>query len=140
MDTKAVTKGFSVSDQVTADDIAALKEAGVTLLICNRPDAEEAGQPAFAAVAAAAEAAGIATLHLPVTAPPPEAAATQAFGAALASADGAVHAFCRTGLRAVLLWALSRPADLSTDEIVAAGAAAGYDLSKAAPMIAARMA
>ena len=48
----------SVSGQIQPRQISDLAAAGVTLLICNRPDREEPGQPTHADLAQAAESAG----------------------------------------------------------------------------------
>ena len=49
---KIITDHYSVSEQIRLDDVDALAESGVTLIICNRPDDEEEGQLSFADVAA----------------------------------------------------------------------------------------
>jgi sulfide:quinone oxidoreductase len=54
MQTKRITAGLSVSEQITVADVAALAEAGFNSIICNRPDGEGADQPVFAEIATAA--------------------------------------------------------------------------------------
>ncbi|TPW29751.1 TIGR01244 family phosphatase [Martelella alba] len=66
MDIRKIDDDYSVSGQITVADIEMLKSLGFRSIVCNRPDAEEPGQPAFADVAAAAEAAGIEIAHVPV--------------------------------------------------------------------------
>ena len=63
---KKVTEALTVSPQIQVDDIEAIKSAGFRSILCNRPDNEESGQPAFAAVEAAAKAVGIEIRHQPV--------------------------------------------------------------------------
>ncbi len=49
-----IDEKFSVAGQPSPDEIADLGRAGVALLINNRPDGEEPGQPGSAAERAAA--------------------------------------------------------------------------------------
>ena len=56
--------------------------------------------------------------------------------AALAAAAGdKVLAYCASGTRSSILWALSSAGTLPTDEILAAAAAAGYELHHLGPQI-----
>lgn len=99
-----LSPGFAVSPQITAAQVALFKEQGFTTLICNRPDHEEPGQPTFAEISAAAQAAGLQTHHIPFKGQ----ATTQdawAFRAALSGAPGKVLAYCRSGGRAQNLFA-----------------------------------
>lgn len=130
LDPRAVTSGYAVSPQVAPEDIAEIARRGFTVVINNRPDGEAPGQPKSAAIAAAAAAAGLVYVENPVAGGfPPEAIATQA--AALKQARGPALAFCATGTRSVVLWALATAAGgaLSPADILAAADAAGYDLS-----------
>jgi uncharacterized protein (TIGR01244 family) len=115
-----------VSGQVAPEEIAAL---GVTMIVNNRPDGEEPGQPDSDAVEAAAKAAGIDYRHIPVAGGISQPQVAQ-MADALAQAKGPVLAFCRSGTRSTYLWALAR-ARLGDDAetLVGQAAAAGYDLS-----------
>ena len=55
-----------VSGQIHPDDVPALKKLGVTLIVNNRPDGEDEGQPTSAEIEAAAAAAGIGYRHVPI--------------------------------------------------------------------------
>lgn len=59
---------LAVSQQIVPEHVAAIAEAGYKVLINNRPDGEEANQPPSAAIAAAAEAAGMEYYYMPITA------------------------------------------------------------------------
>jgi uncharacterized protein (TIGR01244 family) len=112
--------------QLHPDDIAAVAADGVAVLVNNRPDGEELGQPTSADIKAAASAAGLAYHHIPIAGGigPDQVAAMAA-----AMDEGKLLAFCRSGTRSTWLWALaahSRGAD--GDTILASAAAAGYDL------------
>ena len=99
---------ISVCGQITAETVADLPAQGVTMLINNRPDGEDPGQPAAGAIEAAAERAGLAYRHIPIIrgmGPADVAAMAQAID----QADGGkVLAFCRSGNRSALVSALAR--------------------------------
>ena len=74
-------------------------------LINNRPDGEAPGQPTDAAMAAAAQAAGLEYLWIPIVGSPTPA---QADAQVQAAADGKTLAFCRSGTRSITAWALGQ--------------------------------
>lgn len=130
VDRRIVTDDFSVSPQIGPDDVAALAAAGVRLIINNRPDGEAPDQASSAEMEAAARAAGVAYRFVPVASVPPTAQEGAAMAEAARAADGPVHAFCRSGTRSIMAWAVGRAAagEQRTDELVRLGAGAGYDL------------
>ncbi len=65
-DIKYMTPDFAVSPQITSTQLAKLKAAGFSTVICNRPDHEEPAQPTFAEIKAAAEAVGLEAHHIPI--------------------------------------------------------------------------
>jgi len=123
----------SVAGQPSPDDIADWGREGVALLINNRPDGEEPGQPGSGTERRAAQAAGIGYLDLPVTGPTISRAAVEEFRAAVAAAPGPVVAHCRSGTRSLTLWALGEvvAGRLRRDEVLEVGARHGFDLSGA---------
>lgn len=132
-----LTDAIDVSPQISVDQVAAAKAQGVTMIINNRPDGEDPSAPQGADIAAAAKAAGIDYVAIPITHAGFSAPQVDAMIAALAKAEkGKVLAYCRSGTRSTLLWSLARakqganPADLSKT-----AAAAGYDLSPVRPML-----
>lgn len=104
MELKNITGQFAVSPQITADDLTAIKDAGFRAIICNRPDGEEADQPRFAEIAAAARALGIKARHVPVQSGRVAEADIEAFAAALRVLPGPILAYCRSGTRSATLW------------------------------------
>ncbi|GJE83010.1 TIGR01244 family sulfur transferase [Methylorubrum thiocyanatum] len=124
---------LSVAGQPSPAEIAALADEGVSLLINNRPDGEEPGQPGSAAERAAAEAAGLHYLDLPVTGPTITRAAVERFHAAVEAAPGPVVAHCRSGTRSLTLWAIGEvlAGRMARNEVAAYGARHGFDLSGA---------
>lgn len=120
----------SVWGQIGAEEVAAAADAGFTTIVNNRPDGEEPGQPAGAEIAAAAAAAGLAYIAIPVDHSGFREDQAAAMAEALNSADGPILAFCRSGTRSTFLWALARKRlGDDGDALVAKAAAAGYDLS-----------
>ena len=105
---KHITPDFAVSPQISAAQLAQLKAAGFTTVICNRPDHEDAGQPTFAQIRAAAEAAGLKAHHIPVTPGQATQDDVAAFDTAVTSATGKVLAYCRSGGRAQSLFDATR--------------------------------
>ena len=126
-DIRAVQDGFAVAPQIRPEDVAGLGERFRTL-VNNRPDGEEPGQPSSAEMADAAAAAGLAYHHIPVVGQPTT-EQVRAVGAVLRDSPGPVLAFCRTGTRCIVTWALGQALEgRPADELTAAGARAGYDL------------
>ncbi len=136
MDIRRIDDRISVSPQITADDVAVLKAAGFATIVNNRPDGEEAGQPGGDAIAAAAAAAGMAYHAIPITHAGFSHPQLDAMATVLADTDGPILAYCRSGTRSCNLWALASAKDGGDpDALVAAGGAAGYDLSGIRPTL-----
>jgi uncharacterized protein (TIGR01244 family) len=135
MDIRTITDRYSVSPQIDPEDAAAIKAAGITTVICNRPDAEVPPSHQSDVMRAAIEAAGLRFEVLPIThqTMTPDRVAQQA--AMVAASDGPVLAYCASGTRCSVLWALSQAGQQSTDEILGAVARAGYDLSGLRPTL-----
>jgi uncharacterized protein (TIGR01244 family) len=118
-----------VAGQIWPEDIIAAAAEGVTMIVNNRPDFEEGGQPEGAEIEAAALAAGLAYRFIPVSSGISEAEVT-AMADALGAAEGKVLAFCRSGTRSTMLWALARARMGEKGQSLAEkAAAAGYDLA-----------
>jgi len=118
------------SPQISLADIDAAKAEGVTLIICNRPDHEDPGQLESSKVRQAASKMGIDYITIPITNSGFGEQQIDAMASALAAAKGQVLAYCRSGTRSTLLWALAQtsrggdPAQLAEQ-----ARGAGYDLS-----------
>jgi len=136
MDIRRIDARIAVSPQIDLADIPAIKAAGYTAIVNNRPDAEEPGQPSGDAVRAAVEDAGLAYTSIPVTHAGFSHRQVAAMIDAIAQANGPVLAYCRSGTRSCNLWALAA-AGLGEDQdaLVAKGAGAGYDLNGLRPLM-----
>ena len=124
-----------VAGQIRPGDVAAAVALGVNIVVNNRPDGEEASQPAGAEIEAAARAAGLEYRHIPVAGTlPPEAVAAMAD--AIEQAEGKLLAFCRSGTRSTYLWALARArGGEEAETLIRRAAAAGYDLASLRPYL-----
>jgi uncharacterized protein (TIGR01244 family) len=121
---------ISVTGQISPQDIAEAARQGFTFVINNRPDGEQPGQPTSAEMEAAAKAAGLGYAAIPITHAGFSEEQVAAMSDALAAATGPVLAFCRSGTRSTLVWALARSrAGDDTAELADKAAGAGYDLS-----------
>jgi uncharacterized protein (TIGR01244 family) len=117
------------SPQIGLAEVAQAAAQGITLIVNNRPEGESDDQVPGAEIEAAAKAAGLGYVAIPVTHAGFSEGQVKAMSEALAQAGGPVLAYCRSGTRSTLLWALaeaSRGAD--PDAIAAQAAQAGYDI------------
>ncbi|MDP3906360.1 TIGR01244 family sulfur transferase [Novosphingobium sp.] len=118
------------SPQIGLAEVAEARAQGIGLIINNRPEGESDDQISGAEIAAAAAAAGIAYVAIPVTHAGFSQPQVTAMAAALASTDAPVLAYCRSGTRSTLLWALAEASrGESPDALTAAAASAGYDVA-----------
>ncbi len=126
---RSVVPGIAVAPQIFPQDAARAASDGYTLIVNNRPDGEEPGQPTGAEIEAAARAAGLAYVHVPVRGMP-TAEQVDLVAAAVAAAEGPTLLFCRSGTRSIITWSLGEVAQGGDRaDLAAKGAAAGYDLS-----------
>jgi uncharacterized protein (TIGR01244 family) len=124
------------SPQITLDDVATAAAQGVTLIVNNRPEGEGEDQTPGAEIEAAAAAAGIGYVAIPVTHAGFSEWQVEAMADALAGASGPVLAYCRSGTRSTLLWALAEASRGAEPERLAAQAAqAGYDIGPVRPLL-----
>lgn len=125
-----ITDSMYASPQIETSAIAEAKALGIALIINNRPEGESDDQTPGSEIQAAAEAAGIAYTAIPITHGGFSEGQVDAMIEALASAEGPVLGYCRSGTRSTLLWSLARAKSGENPGIIAAqAAAAGYDIS-----------
>lgn len=119
-----------VAGQIGPAQLAEAKAAGVTLVVNNRPDDEDAGQPTSADLEQAAQAAGLAYRHVPIDrgmGPTHIEAMREAMQAA---GEGKLLAFCRSGMRSTLAWAVaSREEGVPRAEVEEKARTAGFSLA-----------
>lgn len=125
-----------VAGQIAPADIAALRADGVTMIINNRPDGEDQGQPTSAEIEAAARHSGIDYRHVPIARGMGPTDVEAMRSAMHEAGDGTTFAFCRSGNRSTLAWALARNEDgVSRAELETRVNAAGFDLGPVAHLI-----
>lgn len=135
MDIRKITPFYFVAPQVDPADMADIAAAGITTVICNRPDKEV--PPAFQAdaIEAAATAAGLTFFRLPLThqtmTPPNVAEHMRRVDAA----GGPVLAYCASGTRSTVAWCLGQAGEMETDDILAAAQGGGYELGNLRPTL-----
>jgi uncharacterized protein (TIGR01244 family) len=133
--TQPLSETVFVAGQIHPADVAAFADCGVTIIVNNRPDGEEPGQPASAEIEAAARAAGIDYAHIPI-AETFEADKVAAMGDALANAKGNAVIFCKSGTRSTYIWALARAwQGADVDEMIFNAREAGYNLRPILPWL-----
>jgi uncharacterized protein (TIGR01244 family) len=122
---------FFVSPQITPADVTLAAKEGFGLIVNNRPDGEAPGQPSSAEIKAAAQAAGLAYVHIPVDGRGMSMSHISALKKALSDAENAkILAYCRSGMRSTFVRAYMQAAQgRAIDEMIAEAAAAGYDIS-----------
>ncbi len=132
---RTLDETIMVAGQIRPEDVAVAAGQGVRMVINNRPEGEEPGQPAGSEIAAAAAAAGLGYVAIPVDHSGFSVEQVDAMRAALAQ-GGPALAFCRSGTRSTYLWALARGAEGDAPaEIKAKAANAGYDITGVLPLI-----
>lgn len=127
---RKLNEGVLASPQIDLGDLAEAKALGVALVVNNRPEGESDDQTPGETIEAAARAAGMDYVAIPVTHAGFSEWQVKAMAEALAGARGPVLAYCRSGTRSTLLWALAEASRGADPEALAAqAAAAGYDIS-----------
>jgi uncharacterized protein (TIGR01244 family) len=135
MDIRAITPDYAVSPQIDPEDLPAIAAAGFRTVIDNRPDAEIPPSHHAARMKAAAEAAGLTFVFNPVVGGALTEANVEAQRAAIAAAAGPVLAYCASGNRSSVVWALSQAGTRPVDDLIGLPARFGYQLEGIRPMI-----
>ncbi|QFU75488.1 TIGR01244 family phosphatase [Halioglobus maricola] len=134
MNVYKLSQTIGVAGQIRPEIVPQIAEAGYKVLINNRPDGEEPGQPSSAEIAAAAEAAGLEYHYMPVTAMDFPGSSVEQMADFFDDEDRPVFAFCRTGTRCTNLWVVTRDSD-DQDSAAAHARGIGFDLGMAARVI-----
>ena len=125
-----------VDGQIAPGDVAELVALGVTMIVNNRPDGEDVGQPTSDEIEAAAKAAGVEYRHVPIArglGPSDIEAMREAMHAA---SEGKLFAFCRSGNRSTLAWAVARNEDgVPREELERYAEGAGFTLGPIAHLL-----
>lgn len=138
MNLKKVTPRFLVSDQLSVTDVGIAAAQGVRTIVNNRPDGEEQTQPASAELKQAAESLGLGFIELPITPGSITDEQIDTFESIARDVAAPVLAFCRSGARAMSLWALAEARTLDVEAVLAAAMDAGHDLENLRDRLASR--
>ncbi len=129
-DFRRLTEQFCASPQIDVADVTDAKAQGIALIINNRPEGEAPEQVPGEAIEAAARNAGLDYRAIPITHAGFSDDQVRAMVTALKEAHGPVLAYCRSGTRSTLLWALAQAAQGQDPDVIASAAAnAGYDIA-----------
>ncbi|MCC6304362.1 MAG: TIGR01244 family phosphatase [Rhodobacteraceae bacterium] len=138
MTIRHLAPGYAVSPQIAPADAARVKELGFVTVICNRPDGEVPAGLRAEDVRAAVEAQGMAFVANPVMPGAFTAANVAAQGAAIDAGGGPVLAYCASGNRSSIVWALHEAGRQDPETLIATAARAGYNLAGLRPDLEAR--
>ena len=135
MEIRPITPRYAVSPQITVEDVPAIVEAGFVRVICNRPNTEVPVDMQSDAIGEAVRAAGLEyeILELTHQTMTPENVSLQR--ELSESCAGPVLAYCASGTRCSVVWALGQCDRMSTDEILDATTKAGYALENLRPAL-----
>lgn len=133
MEIRPLSDNYAVSPQITAEDIPAIAEAGFSVVICNRPDGEVGDAQRAEVLKNATEAAGMRFVNNPVV---PGGLTRENIALQRAAIDAAeqtgerVFAFCASGNRSSIVWALANAGRQPTEALIGAGARYGYQTAQ----------
>ncbi|MBN8190222.1 MAG: protein tyrosine phosphatase family protein [Salipiger thiooxidans] len=130
-----LTPGYSVSPQIAVEEVPAIAAAGISLVICNRPDDEVPPPLQRKALETAVRDAGMDFVYIPVVNGELTLDQVAEQASAIGAAEGPVLAYCRSGTRSSIVWAMANAGAIDTDTIIATGAKAGYDLGGLRPTL-----
>ena len=135
MEIRPITPLYAVSPQITVEDVPAIADAGFVKVICNRPNQEVPLHQQSDTIGQAVRDAGMEyeVLELTHQTMTPENVARQRDLAE--SCSGPVLAYCASGTRCSVIWALAQCDRLSTDDILEATSNAGYVLENLRPAL-----
>ncbi|MFP8967360.1 TIGR01244 family sulfur transferase [Pokkaliibacter sp. CJK22405] len=128
-----LTSALSVTPQLQEADIRDVAAQGFRTLICNRPAKESDDQPDMPSLENACQAAGLQWAYLPVISGQITDQDIQDFGTLLENLPKPILAFCRTGTRSTILWAMNEARAGRVQSALDTASAAGYDLSAQQP-------
>ncbi|MEW2919383.1 TIGR01244 family sulfur transferase [Ruegeria sp. ANG10] len=135
MEIRPITPRYAVSPQISVEDVPAIADAGFVKVICNRPNVEVPADMQSDTIGDAVRAAGMEyeVLELTHQTMTPENVALQRELAE--SCGGPVLAYCASGTRCSVVWALGQCDRMSADDILNATTKAGYTLDNLRPIL-----
>ena len=98
---------YSVAAQIEPADIEIIAGQGFTIVICNRPDGEDPGQPSAESIREACDEQGIEFHMIPMSGRWVGEDTVDRFLEVMKNADGPVLGYCRSGTRSAILWQMA---------------------------------
>jgi sulfide:quinone oxidoreductase len=129
MKVSQLDKCIFISDQIVDSDLQDIAGKNIKTIICHRPDDEGADQPDFEEIAKQAKKLNIECHYIPVVSGKISDEDVKNFSKIYAEAPKPVLSYCRSGMRAASMWALSQADTLGVTNVLTAGKNAGFDLS-----------
>ena len=123
---------LSVSGQLTVSDVKHLANSGIKLLMCNRPDGEETGQPGFEEIEKAAIENQMSFVNIPCKGTNIPEHLLEEFVTVLDNSDNnndKIHAYCRTGNRCSVFWGLSHVRTNSVEDTLKIANTLGFNFT-----------
>lgn len=104
MDIRQINDEYSVSGQITVEDLDQIKALGFRSIVCHRPDHESPDQPLFADIAKRAGELGLSVAHIPVGPMGVTADAVNQMVDALDEFPRPMLGYCRSGARSTAVY------------------------------------
>ncbi|RLJ58947.1 uncharacterized protein (TIGR01244 family) [Litoreibacter meonggei] len=130
MDIRTLSPDFAVSPQIHVSDMEAIRAEGFTHVICNRPSAESAPGDKPDEIAEVVTAAGLTFVDNPVVMGQLTMDNVEA-----QKIDGKALAYCASGTRSAIVWALAVAGTQPTAKILDTLADAGFPMPQLGPQI-----
>jgi sulfide:quinone oxidoreductase len=131
-----LTNNFYVGPQIEIEDLEDFQAVGIKTVISFRPDGEGENQTDFAHIADAAKELNVKRHYPPIIPGQVSDAQVVDFGRILKASPAPVFAYCRSGARATILWALDQAkVGRPLNEIIRATNMTGHDLTALLPRL-----
>ncbi len=130
MDIRTLSPDFAVTPQIHVSDIEDIKAEGFTHIVCNRPSAESAPGDKPSDIEMATKAAGLGFSNNPVVMGQLNMENVNA-----QKIDGKTLAYCASGTRSAIVWALAVAGTQPTKDILAALDTAGFPMPQLGPQV-----
>lgn len=134
-DIRRLTETYAVAPQIVPEDLAAIAAAGFVTVVNNRPDGEIPTALQGGAMRRAVEAAGLSYVENPVLPGALTDENVRVQAEAIAASPGPVLAYCASGNRSSIVWALAMAGRMPADALIATAARHGYQLAHLRPQL-----
>lgn len=135
MDIRQITPRFFAAPQISPEEMPQIVAIGIKRVLCNRPDEEIPPSHHASVMEQAARDAGLEFVCLPLTHQTMTSDVIAQNKALMDDCDGPVLAYCASGTRSTIAWALAAALEMPVEEVVSAARNGGYDLSNLRPTL-----